>query len=312
MMVKPGGFLPSDPGQPGIDRGRLLQPFFERGGVVNAHLLPHPERLLGPAPLRLLLPFPWRDEHERRLLSVQAEGSFVRLAKSSSAFFWGFFSTPISQPLVPAGTKSSASPASTMPSQPGAGLVRARETRSADILAGRPDKATDELREGRPCVQGVGPAFEVQRRDPAYDPAPAPAVAGKGPEAFGYRLLVFQDIGRNPAGLGRGQLEEAYPTRRSRSPASGPWRRTPGAAGSGRRHESPFEPADIAWVEAVAATELAQREAKGLSVGPEKCAEIFAGGHPIHSFCCIHYTTTERVVNRCCSRYNALTIYRGK
>ena len=51
-------------------------------------------------------------------------------------------------------------------------------------------------------------------------------------------------------------------------------------AGSEVVAQAPFEPADIAFVEAVPATELAQREAKGLPAGPEKGAEGLARGHP--------------------------------
>ena len=71
----------------------------------------------------------------------------MRLTKSSSAFFWGFFSTPSSQALVPAGTKvirlarvDDAIPAGALDLFVGGKLHR------PDGLASRPDQATDDLR----------------------------------------------------------------------------------------------------------------------------------------------------------------------
>ena len=97
----------------------LLQPFLQRGGVVEAHLLPLAESLLGPAPFLLLLPFPWRYEDECCLLLVQATGSLSALIEIVLGFSSYVLIYPISQTLVPAGTNSSASLASTTPSQPG-------------------------------------------------------------------------------------------------------------------------------------------------------------------------------------------------
>ena len=123
-------------------------------------------------------------------------------------------------------------------------------------------------------------------------PCPRARSCRKRPGVSGC-LLVFQDSAGIRPVVGRGQFEKGIPR-------AGPALQLQGLGiglqelpGLRWRHESPFEPADVARVEAVPATELAQREAKRLSAGPEKRAETFAGGHPIPSFCCIHYTTTE-------------------
>ena len=46
-------------------------------------------------------------------------------------------------------------------------LFVCRKLDRSDVFASRPDKAADELRQCRSCVQSVGPIFKVPRHDPA-------------------------------------------------------------------------------------------------------------------------------------------------